>query len=102
VQFLVLDGSQDFCDRCGEAVPPQNDVREFDALLMDNPVILFVGHSRHILPVVKDGAVTCPGSPSRAQYIEGQPPDPRARYAYDPKSEERYRTAWRRLQAKVD
>jgi hypothetical protein len=97
VPILILCTIPTHCDRCGESVPTRNDTCHFDIFLTGNPACIG-GQPRHLLPVVRDGVVICPGSPSRAQYIEGQPRDPRPRYAYDPKSEQRYRDAWRKLQ----
>ena len=86
------------CDKCGRTVLPQNDMVRFDEILRGNPLYhLFYG-SRHLLPVVEDGKVVCEGSPSRAQYLEGQPKDTRPGHKYDPAREYMYRAAYRRLQ----
>lgn len=54
---------------------------------------------RHLLPVVEDGKVVCEGSPSRAQYIEGQPRDPRGSlYPYDETIEAQRRAAYASMQ----
>jgi hypothetical protein len=39
---------------------------------------MLLGRPRHLLPTRY-----CEGSPSRAQYLEGQPRDPRPEYAYN-------------------
>lgn len=59
--------------------------------------MLVFAQSRHLLPVQEGGRVVCEGSPSRAQYLEGQPRDRRPQYAYDPKLEEPTRTAYTTL-----
>lgn len=51
------------------------------------------------MPVFENGIQICEGSPSRAQYIEGQPRDSRAPYAYRPEWEQRYRDAYAKAQA---
>lgn len=87
------------CDKCGRRVPSDNNAVYFDAALGNMPPegILFAV-SRHLLPVVEDGVVICTGSPSRAQYVEGQPRDPRAAFAYNPAKEGTYRAAYRKMQ----
>lgn len=90
------------CDRCGGPVDPGNDVIRLDVALGRDPLILLIGRPRHILPVVRDGKTVCPGSPSRAQYIEGQPRDPRAQYAYDEKAEPFVRAAFAAIQQKEE
>jgi hypothetical protein len=64
------------CDKCGKDVPLSNDAVALQSLieygtLPDGFMILNYG-SRHLLPV--EG---CEGSPSRAQFLEGQPRDER-------------------------
>lgn len=55
-------------------------------------------YSRHFLPVCDTaGNVLCEGSPSRAQYIEGQPRDTRG-YAYVEASEPIFRAAYAKAQ----
>ena len=49
---------------------------------------LVLARPRHFLPTEN-----CQGSPSRAQYIEGQPKDQRG-YQYDEKLESSYRAAY--------
>jgi hypothetical protein len=79
------------CDKCGTHVPPENDATIIEANKTGNSVIILMAKPRHFLPVPG----ICPGSPSRAQYIKGQPRDPR--YPYD-ESEEK---AWRQAYAKA-
>jgi hypothetical protein len=100
MQVLVLDGSERFCNKCGELVPPHNDIRWLEAIRSGNAMFLFF-KARHCLPVIRDGVVACPGSPSRAQYLEGQPRDDRG-YPYIADVEVSYRAAWVRLQSGVN
>lgn len=97
----VWEATHRICDKCHRWVPPENDM----ALVMaatgipGSEWIPAIWHSRHFLPVLEDdGTVLCEGSPSRAQYIEGQPRDTRG-YRYDERLEPLYRSAWRKLQA---
>jgi hypothetical protein len=83
------------CDKCGQPVCPSNNVTFFDAFRRGSPLLPFVFVSRHLLPVMEDGAVVCEGSPSRAQYLEGQPRDPR--YPYQSDLEGSYRDAYKLL-----
>ena len=101
MQLLILDGSEDYCDKCGERVPPHNDIRELEAIRSNNGTYLLL-KARHCLPVVRDGVTVCPGSPSRAQYLGGSPRDARGLYPYDPASEASYRCAWAELQQKAN
>jgi hypothetical protein len=82
------------CDKCGTPVPPDNDATWVASEYHHAPMAIVMFHARHFLPVVEDGKVICPGSPSRAQYIEGQPPDPR--YPYDKDQEPKWREAYQR------
>ena len=78
------------CDKCGREVEPRNN----GALLLSGITDLTY-QSRHLLPV--EG---CEGSPSLAQFLEGQPRDSRPgdRPPYDHKFESAVRAAYRRLQ----
>lgn len=80
------------CDKCGKEVPMNNDATVVDSVLYGAPVIVFASRARHFLPTED-----CEGSPSRAQYIEGQPRDTRG-YAYLPEWEERVRAAFEAVQ----
>lgn len=88
------------CDKCGRIVPPENDMTMVLGLIPGGEIIPAIWRSRHLLPVVKDGVEVCPGSPSRAQYLEGQPRDTRG-YPYVQELEAPYRTAWAELQGRV-
>ena len=101
MQILVFDGSENLCDKCGELVPAHNDIRHLEAVRNDNAIYL-LAKARHCLPVVRDGVTVCLGSPSRAQYIEGQPRDSRAAYPYILEDESSYREAWRQMQQEVN
>lgn len=56
--------------------------------------------SRHLLPVVEGGRVLCEGSPSRAEFLEGQPRDTRG-FSYTIEDEVLYRAAFKRMQSRV-
>lgn len=81
------------CDKCGLPVEHGN-----DAVALD--VILGISHGwgaarpRHLI-----ATENCPGSPSRAQYLEGQPLDPRPQYPLAESEIERVRGAYAELQA---
>lgn len=77
----------DYCDKCGEYVPTSNNAAMLDVLLGDFVAIL--AQRRHFLPTEN-----CEGSPSRAQYIEGQPKDSRSQYGYDSYWEMQTRAAY--------
>lgn len=100
VQQEVREGkrSPNVCDKCGRAVPENNDVRYFDHHLDQASMSILFGIPRHLLPLVEDGVVVCEGSPSRAQYLEGQPRDPRVSYTYKPELEARYREVYAEMQ----
>lgn len=84
------------CDKCGREVPPENDI-VFLGIELGDPVAAFA-KSRHLLPVIEDGIGICEGSPSRAQYLEGQPRDHRTEYPYFPELEAIHREAYRKMQ----
>lgn len=80
------------CDKCSKPCRPHNNILyllwaagEFRHSLG----VLFCAN-RHLLP---DG--DCAGSPSRAQYLAGQPRD--ARYPYVAEIETRYRAAYQHI-----
>jgi hypothetical protein len=80
------------CDKCGGEVPWENDATIIESFYHGRPAMVFFYHSRHFLPVGE-----CEGSPSRAQYIEGQPRDTRG-FPYEPKREPAWRDAYARTQ----
>ncbi len=84
------------CDRCGQPVQPNNDAWLLYELMgyTRNQMVFDEGESRHILP---EGE--CIGSPSTAQYIEGQPRDTRGICTYRPEMETEVRLAYEKLQA---
>jgi hypothetical protein len=69
------------CDKCGRPVDPRNDAIVVDIMMSATPQLSYLLHRpRHLLPTA-DG---CPGSRSRAQYLEGQPRHPDQNlYPYD-------------------
>jgi hypothetical protein len=86
------------CDKCGGEVSVGDDVTALLVLETSNR-LYGLAFSRHILPVQKDSVTVCEGSPSRAQYLEGQPRDPRSAYAYRDELEVLARELYSRLQA---
>ncbi len=85
--------SLNVCDKCGRTVAHENDANAFDAHLGQGLALLSSIH-RHLLPVIEDGVAVCEGSPSRAQYLEGQMRDKRTSYHYQQEYEERFRAAY--------
>ena len=88
------------CDKCNLPVPSNNDATILDLLLGRHIDLMFTA-PRHLLPVVENSIVVCEGSPSRAQYLSGQPRDNRLSYPYQPEMEVLYREAYKKLQHKV-
>ena len=84
------------CDKCKGEVLPNNDVTIFLVVQTGDPMYA-MAISRHLLPVIVDGETVCKGSPSRAQYLEGQPRDERAAYAYNPELEADVRATYAKL-----
>ena len=82
------------CDKCGRDVEIDNDATVIWAELTGQAGISLFFHPRHFLP-----SGNCPGSPSRAQYIKGQPRDNRG-YGYDPKLEPKVRKAYAAVRAR--
>lgn len=89
--------NQPICIRCGGEVPPSNDaliIEQIRAGLTGTisiwQIVMPPDQSVHLLPVGK-----CLGSPSRAQYIEGQPRDTRPGGSYHPEIEQFWREAYR-------
>jgi len=80
----------DLCDKCGEFVPNSNNATLLDVFLGDWFAIL--SYRRHLLPTEN-----CEGSPSRAQYIKGQPKDTRGIYGYNSYQEQITRAAYEEL-----
>ena len=86
------------CDKCGMEVERCNDAVTIHAIAYNAPLGLLFYQARHFLPVVDSGGtVLCDGSPSRAQYIEGQPRETRG-YGYDETQEQRWRDAYAAVQ----
>lgn len=78
------------CDKCGKPVRPHNNLYHFALATGElRGIGVLLCQNRHLLP---EG--DCLGSPSRAQYLEGQPRDARG-YEYDPARETTYREARR-------
>ena len=84
------------CERCNTPVPPENDVTLFEFFRTGDRVQA-LAHPRHLLPVVVEGRQICPGTTSRAQYLDGQPRDPR--YNYHAELEQPSRAAYATLLA---
>ncbi len=87
------------CDKCGRRVPPHNDAVNLDLNRNNDDVgdRVVMYDSRHLLPVIENGVVVCEGSPSRAQYLIGQPRDPRGKHPYIPREEREIRSAYKQL-----
>jgi hypothetical protein len=83
------------CSKCGREVPRDNDCARLEAMINSESIF---GSSRHLLPVKEGDVVICEGSPSRAQYLSGQPRDQRAGYQYQPHLEDTYRAAYKSMQ----
>jgi hypothetical protein len=95
------------CDKCGTEVEYNNDATIFDALLFDptlrdSSILILFSFSRHLLPVIEGDTIICEGSPSRAQYFEGQPRDARTQWDYEPEQEGRMREAYDLLQKEAE
>lgn len=96
----IDDATHMNCDKCGLPVPIQNNMTLVEAAtgLPGCEWAPTLWYARHFLPVLDDdGEVICPGSPSRAQYVEGQPRDTRG-YEYDVRLEAIYRRAFATVQ----
>lgn len=65
------------CDYCGQLVPLENSVTNFEATRQPHSLGFFGLVDRHLFPV--DGPTPCAGSPSRYQYFKGYPRDPRGK-----------------------
>lgn len=89
--MAVLPG-QLGCDKCGEAVPANNDATLLGAYISGNAGTVLFCAPRHLLPTDN-----CEGSPSRAQYLEGQPRDTRG-YPYHAENEQVWRDGYALLQ----
>ena len=88
-----MKGALMLCDKCGQVVPRDNDaVRIHMTAHPEAAPYLVLALPRHFLPTQD-----CPGSPSRAQYIDGQPRDDR--YPYDESEEQRWRDAFAQIKA---
>jgi hypothetical protein len=73
-------------------VAPNNDRTIIEAVVRGSRMVVAANSSRHFLPTP-----TCQGSPSAAQYIEGQPRDQRG-YPYDEAAESKWRAAYQIVQ----
>ena len=96
----LREATHRLCDKCNTPVPLTNDMTIVEAAtgLPGAEWAPTLWYCRHFLPVIDDdGNVLCEGSPSRAQYIEGQPRDARG-YPYFETMELVYRAAWARVQ----
>ena len=100
------------CDKCGQEIKPEhnnlcvvigvgeavdNNLHSDQYIRHHVNATLFNKPCRHFLPVYDGENLICEGSPSRAQFIEGQPRDARG-FAYTEELEKFYRTAWGKAQ----
>ena len=92
---MSTDDDYNVCDKCKTAVPDDNNAVTLEAI-RSGDLMYLLAYPRHLLPVVVDGVTVCTGSPSRAQYLEGQPRDTRG-YGYYPELEASTREAYRQL-----
>jgi hypothetical protein len=83
------------CDKCRLPVAEDNDAVQIALLCGADPMLKLTAQPRHFLPI--EG---CNGSPSRAQYIDGQPRDTRG-YPYVLDFEPIIRAAYDTLQERV-
>jgi hypothetical protein len=86
------------CDKCGLPVASNNNSVTLDVLTGDmSEVTALLATPRHFLPIKNDDdEVLCVGSPSRAQYLEGQPRDTRG-YPYNEEREATIREAYAQM-----
>ena len=80
------------CGKCGKPVPFENDATLYDSIVNDEPLTVLLAQARHLLPTQD-----CEGSPSRAQYIPGQPRDRRG-YPYIEERAVLYREVYAAIQ----
>ena len=59
------------CDTCGREVPLANDATIFHSIRLDDPDMVTCIPARHLLPIIENGHLVCPGFPSTAQYLNG-------------------------------
>lgn len=84
---------RNLCDKCGRIVSTDNDAGHIQRIA--NSFLYLPSETvRHFMRVVVDGKVVCEGSPSIAQYIDGQPHDNRAHARYDAARETEVRKAY--------
>ncbi len=85
------------CDKCGRIVPPRNNAVNLEIKSELPSEALLKADSRHLMPVVENGKIVCVGSPSRAQYLPGQPRDTRNKFPYNPKRESYMRECYKEM-----
>ncbi len=82
------------CDKCGRLVRICDNAAHLDVYAgFASPAEILVTTPRHLIPIVENGVFICEGSPSRAQYLDGQPRDV-GDFPYDPALEALYREAY--------
>jgi hypothetical protein len=95
---LVVAGTMT-CDRCGTFVPRSNCAIELEMVGRQGRLAtvaeMLAWGTRHLLPTG-----SCPGSPSRAQYLLGQPRDLDG--TYREVYRDHYRAAYAKLRALVE
>lgn len=85
------------CDKCQKMLMPEDDVLLVASFALAAPDFILMGPHRHLLPTDEG----CEGSPSSAQYLEGQPRDTRKGYKYHQPLEQPMRRAYVLLQKAV-
>lgn len=87
--------SERVCEKCKGPVPAYNDASVLDEIMNRTATFKTTPTEPcHLLPITENGVTVCEGSPSRAQYLEGQPRDTRRTYNYQPRHEARFRNAY--------
>ena len=59
------------CDKCGQEVPFENDATFFHSIRLNDPDMMTCIPPCHLLPVIENGKVVCPGYPSTTLYLNG-------------------------------
>ena len=89
------------CPKCGQLVTLENNGALLDLIVQAHPtplLAMMVTQAFHLLPLVQEGQMVCPGSPSRAQYLRGQPRDIRPHIIYRPERRPAMQAAYAEMQ----
>lgn len=91
----------EFCPKCGRSVSLENNGALLDLIVQEHPaplLAMMVTQAFHLLPLVQQGRLLCPGSPSRSQYLPGQPRDTRPHIMYRSERQSVMRAAFAEMQ----